>query len=128
MQIAENICLILPLHKILDEINEKNRGEEKLGTTKKGIGPAYEDKIGRRAIRLCDLSDEKLLRKKITNLISFHSVRLIHFDKKINEADLINKLLKKFPAMTLSIFKGIYVQALKLFIKRVPFLGHSGKP
>ncbi len=94
LQIAENICLILPLHKILDEINEKNRGEEKLGTTKKGIGPAYEDKIGRRAIRLCDLSDEKLLRKKITNLISFHSVRLIHFDKKINEADLINKLLK----------------------------------
>ncbi|PPR55145.1 MAG: Adenylosuccinate synthetase, partial [Alphaproteobacteria bacterium MarineAlpha5_Bin1] len=80
----------------LDEINEKNRGEEKLGTTKKGIGPAYEDKIGRRAIRLCDLSDEKLLRKKITNLISFHSVRLIHFDKKINEADLINKLLKVF--------------------------------
>ncbi|MDC9526052.1 DUF1365 domain-containing protein [Pseudoalteromonas sp. Angola-30] len=40
----------------------------------------------------------------------------------------VNKLLKKFPAMTLSIFKGIYVQALKLFIKRVPFLGHSGKP
>ena len=96
LQIAENICLILPLHKILDEINEKNRGEEKLGTTKKGIGPAYEDKIGRRAIRLCDLSDEKLLRKKITNLISFHNVRLIHFDKKINEADLINKLLKVF--------------------------------
>jgi len=96
LQIAENICLILPLHKILDEINEKNRGDEKLGTTKKGIGPAYEDKIGRRAIRLCDLSDEKLLRKKISNLISFHSIRLIHFDKKINETDLINKLLEVF--------------------------------
>ena len=96
LKIAENICLILPLHKVLDEINEENRGEEKLGTTKKGIGPAYEDKIGRRAIRLCDLSDEKLLRKKITNLISFHSVRLIHFGKKINEADLINNLLEIF--------------------------------
>ena len=96
LQIAENICLILPLHKILDEINEKNRGEEKLGTTKKGIGPAYEDKIGRRAIRLCDLSDEKLLRKKIANIISFHSARLIHFGKKINKADLINKLLEIF--------------------------------
>ena len=96
LQIAENICLILPLHKILDEINEKRRGEEKLGTTKKGIGPAYEDKIGRRAIRLCDLSDEKLLRKKISNLISFHSVRLIHYNQKINEVDLINKLLKVF--------------------------------
>ena len=96
LQIAENICLILPLHKILDEINEKRRGVEKLGTTKKGIGPAYEDKIGRRAIRLCDLSDEKLLRKKISNLISFHSIRLIHFGKNMNEADLINKLLEVF--------------------------------
>jgi len=96
LQIAENICLILPLHKILDEINEKRRGEEKLGTTKKGIGPAYEDKIGRRAIRLCDLSDKKLLRKKISNLISFHSISLMHFGKKINEANLINKLLEVF--------------------------------
>jgi len=96
LQIAENICLILPLHKILDEINENNRGDEKLGTTKKGIGPAYEDKIGRRAIRFCDLSDEKLLSKKIANLISFHNVRLAHFNKKINEADLINKLLEVF--------------------------------
>ena len=75
---------------------KKIEGRKNLAQLKKGIGPAYEDKIGRRAIRLCDLSDEKLLRKKITNLISFHSVRLIHFDKKINEADLINKLLKVF--------------------------------
>jgi len=96
LQIAENICLILPLHKTLDEINEKNRGDEKIGTTRKGIGPAYEDKVGRRAIRLCDLSDEKLLRKKIANLISFHNVRLMHFNIKINEADLINKLLEVF--------------------------------
>ena len=55
--IAENICLILPIHKVIDEINELSRGKESIGTTKKGIGPAYEDKVGRRAIRLCDLSD-----------------------------------------------------------------------
>ena len=65
LKIAENICLILPIHKILDEINEKQRGIESIGTTKMGIGPAYEDKVGRRAIRLCDLNDDNLLRKKI---------------------------------------------------------------
>ena len=66
LKIAENICLILPIHKILDEINEQNRGRENIGTTKKGIGPAYEDKIGRRAIRLCDLHNEALLKKKLS--------------------------------------------------------------
>ena len=48
--IAENVCLILPIHKIIDEINELTRGAELIGTTKKGIGHAYEDKVGRRAI------------------------------------------------------------------------------
>ena len=62
--IAENICLILPIHKIIDEINELTRGNEIIGTTKKGIGPAYEDKVGRRSIRLCDLHDSMLLKKK----------------------------------------------------------------
>ncbi|SVC99881.1 uncharacterized protein METZ01_LOCUS352735, partial [marine metagenome] len=65
LMIAENICLILPLHKIIDEINEIARGSEIIGTTKKGIGPAYEDKVGRRSIRLCDLEDDNFLRKKI---------------------------------------------------------------
>ena len=74
--IAENITLILPVHKKLDELNEISRGENSIGTTKKGIGPAYEDKVGRRAIRLCDLYDYETLDKKIKNLISFHNLRL----------------------------------------------------
>ena len=94
LQIAENICLILPIHKVLDEINEKNRGEENIGTTKKGIGPAYEDKIGRRSIRLCDLLDEKLLKSKIRNIIAFHSVRLKKFNKKFIQSDILVKLLE----------------------------------
>ena len=49
--IAENVCLILPIHKLLDEVNEESRGDELIGTTRKGIGPTYEDKVGRRAIR-----------------------------------------------------------------------------
>ena len=102
LQIAENICLILPLHKILDSINESNRGRESLGTTKKGIGPAYEDKIGRRSIRLCDLSDKKILKRKLDNLILFHSLRLrkskmnINVKKILKDLISIYKTLKKF--------------------------------
>ena len=102
LQIAENICLILPLHKILDSINESNRGSESLGTTKKGIGPAYEDKIGRRSIRLCDLSDKKILKRKLNNLILFHSLRLrkskmnINVKKILKDLISIYKTLKKF--------------------------------
>ena len=92
LMIAENICLILPLHKIIDEMNEKNRGTEFIGTTKKGIGPAYEDKIGRRSIRLCDLHNQDLLRKKISNLVAFHSYRLKHFEKNIDESELFAQL------------------------------------
>ena len=102
LQIAENICLILPLHKILDSINESNRGRESLGTTKKGIGPAYEDKIGRRSIRLCDLSDKKILKRKLDNLISFHSLRLkksktnINIKRILKDLVSIYKTLKKY--------------------------------
>ena len=92
--IAENICLILPIHKIIDEMNEIARGNEIIGTTKKGIGPAYEDKIGRRAIRLCDLNDHQMLKKKINNLLDFHKPRLKEFKKKINKKKILNDLLK----------------------------------
>ena len=100
--IAENICLILPIHKTIDEINEISRGEEIIGTTKKGIGPAYEDKVGRRAIRLCDLYDIKLLKKKIDELNKFHSSRLKEFNKKFDAEKtfedllIIAKSIKKF--------------------------------
>ena len=67
--IAENTCLILPIHKIIDEINEIERGNAGIGTTKKGIGPAYEDKVGRRSIRLCDLANEDILKRKISTFL-----------------------------------------------------------
>ena len=92
LMIAENICLILPLHKLLDEINEKYRGDEIIGTTKKGIGPAYEDKVGRRSIRLCDIENDELLKKKISNLVSFHSHKLPLGNKKNNKILLFNAL------------------------------------
>ncbi len=90
--IAENVCLILPIHKIIDEINELSRGNEIIGTTMKGIGPAYEDKVGRRAIRLCDLNQPILLKKKLEKLISYHTPRLNEYKKQI-DIDVIFKEL-----------------------------------
>ena len=63
--ISESANLILPFHREMDEIREDFAGDAKIGTTRRGIGPAYEDKVGRRAIRLCDLNDNELLKKKI---------------------------------------------------------------
>lgn len=91
--IADNTCLILPIHKIIDEINELLRGNESIGTTKKGIGPAYEDKIGRRSIRLCDLENKELVEKKINDLIEFHRPRLNEYKKNINTKQIIDNLL-----------------------------------
>ena len=59
LYIAENATLILPMHKELDEIREDSKSTEKIGTTRRGIGPAYEDKIGRRGIRLIDLANKE---------------------------------------------------------------------
>ncbi len=89
--LADNICLILPIHKSLDQINEKLRGQKELGTTKKGIGPAYEDKVGRRAIRICDLKYPKLLKQKIDNLHAYHHEKLIKYN--VNIEDYYEELL-----------------------------------
>ena len=90
--ISENTCLILPIHKIIDEINELSRGNEIIGTTKKGIGPAYEDKIGRRSVRLCDLGNDALLEKKIINLIKFHEPRLKEYKKQVDPKIILDEL------------------------------------
>ena len=73
LTIAENVCLILPIHRELDQAREKARGGAKLGTTGRGIGPAYEDKVGRRAIRLCDLRDVETLRPRLGELLLHHN-------------------------------------------------------
>jgi adenylosuccinate synthase len=71
LRIAENATLILSLHQELDAIREE--GATRIGTTKRGIGPAYEDKVGRRAIRLMDLSDPEALEFKIARLLEHHN-------------------------------------------------------
>jgi len=70
--IAENVPLILPLHGELDRAREGGAGAARIGTTGRGIGPAYEDKVGRRAVRLADLGDEVTLATRIERLLAHH--------------------------------------------------------
>ena len=72
LRIADNATLILPLHRELDHFRETSNAGMKIGTTKRGIGPAYEDKVGRRAIRVIDLKDPALLEAKIERLLAHH--------------------------------------------------------
>ena len=72
LSLADNACLILPLHRDLDSAREVQAGAGKIGTTGRGIGPAYEDKVGRRAVRVADLADPDALRAKITRLLAHH--------------------------------------------------------
>jgi adenylosuccinate synthase len=73
LRIAGNATLILPLHGELDRIREEAAGAGKIGTTGRGIGPAYEDKVGRRAIRVNDLADLSTLGPKIERLLTHHN-------------------------------------------------------
>ena len=94
LRIAENACLILPVHPRLDAAAETLRGEGKIGTTGRGIGPAYEDKIARRAIRLCDLEDLELLRAKINSMLTHHNALLKASDlPEMRTEELLEPLL-----------------------------------
>src|SRR5256885_1883011 len=73
LRVAENVTLILPLHRELDALRETASAATAIGTTRRGIGPAYEDKVGRRAIRLMDLADHQTLPHKIDRLLSHHN-------------------------------------------------------
>ena len=87
LYISDRATIILPLHQYLDELRENNN-LIKIGTTKRGIGPAYEDKVARRALRLCDLFDKSKLLHKVEILLNHHNALLRGFNKKeydINE-------------------------------------------
>ncbi|MBD8893739.1 adenylosuccinate synthase [Roseibium litorale] len=73
LRVAENVTLILSLHQELDALRENSNSGTRIGTTKRGIGPAYEDKVGRRAIRLMDLADLNALPAKIDRLLTHHN-------------------------------------------------------
>ena len=76
LRLADNAALILPSHGALDRAREERRGEKKIGTTGRGIGPAYEDKVGRRAIRVCDLADPQALEWRVDDVLLHHNALL----------------------------------------------------
>jgi adenylosuccinate synthase len=80
LAVAENAALILPLHSRLDLLREEARGAGKIGTTGRGIGPAYEDKVARRAIRVCDLLDPDALDAKVAAVLLHHNALLRGMD------------------------------------------------
>ena len=97
LKIAENATLILPLHQRLDSLREGLSGDDKIGTTKRGIGPAYEDKVGRRAIRVTDLANEKSLFHKVNKLVDHHNIIL----RGMEEKELISDdVLKELVSIT----------------------------
>jgi adenylosuccinate synthase len=93
LKLADNAALILPSHGALDRAREERRGDKKLGTTGRGIGPAYEDKVGRRAIRVCDLADTKALEWRVDDVLLHHNALLRGLgEPEINRAALIAAL------------------------------------
>ena len=96
--ISESAALILPIHSELDGIRENRADGVKIGTTKRGIGPAYEDKVARRAIRVCDLADEDHLLARVKNLLHHHNALRRGLGKPETDAEeLFAKLLEVAP-------------------------------
>ena len=74
--ISDAAFLILPIHQLVDEVREKNNGSKKIGTTGRGIGPSYEDKVGRRGLRICDFLNKDDIESKLKKLYDFHNIWL----------------------------------------------------
>lgn len=98
LRIADNATLILPVHAAIDSAREAARGERKIGTTGRGIGPAYEDKVARRAIRVCDLAEPATLDAKLDELLLHHNTLLAGLGAPIFEkAALMAQLMALAP-------------------------------
>ena len=93
LKLADNAALILPSHGALDRAREERLSDSKIGTTGRGIGPAYEDKVGRRALRVCDLGDPQALEQRVDQLLLHHNALLRGLNKpEVARGELIAKL------------------------------------
>jgi adenylosuccinate synthase len=93
LRVADNAALILPLHGRIDRAREEASGAARIGTTGRGIGPAYEDKVARRALRICDLAEPELLDSKVERLLLHHNALLRGLgEPEIDRAELIATL------------------------------------
>ena len=126
--ISESATLILPIHSELDALREDNTKNAKIGTTRRGIGPAYEDKVGRRSIRVIDLLSEENLDAKLNVLLEHHnSLRRGMGEKEYSKEKLKQELLKIAPKI-LKFSKPIWkkIEEFKKTNKKILFEGAQG--
>ena len=126
--ISESANLILPFHKEMDEIREDAAGKAKIGTTRRGIGPAYEDKIGRRSIRVMDLLSEKNLEQRLETVLLHHNAIRKGLGKKIFLKEKLKKDLLKIAPEILKFSKPVWkeIDELKQKGKKILFEGAQG--
>ena len=126
--ISEAANLILPFHKEMDEIREDSAGKAKIGTTRRGIGPAYEDKIGRRSIRVMDLISESNLDHRLETVLIHHNAIRKGLGKKIYEKDQLKKDLLKIAPIILKFSQPVWkkIDEFKSKGKKILFEGAQG--
>ena len=127
LKISESATLILPLHRELDTYREDSTNQP-LGTTRRGIGPAYEDKVGRRAVRMCDLTDDSQLGHQVDRLLAYHNALRKGFGKPAVDGDALVRSLKEIAPKVLPFMDPVWrrlAEARKAG-KRVLFEGAQG--
>ena len=126
--ISESANLILPFHKEMDEIREDNAGKGKIGTTRRGIGPAYEDKVGRRSIRVMDLRSEKNLEQRLDSVLQHHNAIRKGLGKKIFEKEKLKKDLLNIAPEILKFSQPVWlkIDEFKKKKNRILFEGAQG--
>ncbi|MDC0436768.1 adenylosuccinate synthase [Candidatus Pelagibacter sp.] len=126
--ISESANLILPFHREMDEIREDAAGKAKIGTTRRGIGPAYEDKVGRRSIRVMDLRSENNLDHRLETVLLHHNAIRKGLGKKIYEKDQLKKELLKIAPEILKFSQPVWlrIDEFKRQRKKILFEGAQG--
>ncbi len=126
--LSESATLIMPYHKEMDEIREDEAGDSKIGTTRRGIGPAYEDKVGRRSIRVIDLASEENLDNRLTSALSHHNAIRKGLDKPVCEKNQLKKNLLKIAPKILKYSKQVWkmIDEFKSQKKKILFEGAQG--
>ena len=108
--ISEAASLILPFHQEMDEIREDAAGKEKIGTTRRGIGPCYEDKVGRRSIRVMDLRSQTNLDSRLENVLEHHNAIRKGLNKKVFEKNVLKKELLKIAPELLKFAQPVWLK------------------
>ena len=128
LKISKSAPLILPIHSLIDKSRETQRGNSKIGTTGRGIGPAYEDKVARRAIRVSDLEDANLLKEKIYKVVDHHNIWLKAMKHEIADAEKIYMELLDISNLILNYAEDTWVtlQEFKNLGKKILFEGAQG--